>query len=117
MSGKDPFCCSGGSQQGWVLQVPGVLAVSHPVGSAHHPSLLGCQGACASLGTALGRIKVPLLVLAPTKDMPAPVGAILASSGLGRSGSAWHRVMGLAHMPGIFQTPSCPQGGKNKARI
>lgn len=35
MSGKNPFCCSGGSQQLWVLQVRGVLSVSHAVAFAH----------------------------------------------------------------------------------
>lgn len=75
MSGKDPFCCSGGSQQVWVPQVHGVLSVSHPVGFAHHPFRP------SSFGVAEGLLPVWALVLpgqgAPvvlglTKDIAAP---------------------------------------------
>lgn len=57
MSGKDPFCCSGGSQQVWVLQVHGVLSVSHPMGVAHHPFRP------SSFGVAEGLLPVWALVL------------------------------------------------------
>lgn len=120
VSGKDPFCCSGESQQVWVLQVPGVLSVSHPVAFAHRPSwpssLWGGTGAAASLGSAFVRSRGAPGPSGPHKGHPSSWrGETLVSSwlepGLAGSGSMWHRVIGAGsqtwHLPDSLLPPTC----------
>lgn len=100
------------------LQVQGVLAVSHPVGFAHHPSWPGSSGVGEGLlpvwALLVARARCPCLFwVSPGASWGGEAGRAAGGQGRGRRGT------GLAHNPGIFPTPSSlqPAPGKSQARI